>query len=236
MRRGLLGILIACFVVATFAWGPTILGLQPSPLPGSTADPTADPTASPSPSRTVDATPLAFFSSDGYTVTLPPGWTASAVGRAQQGILLELLRGSNADLADLVGEILDLSGGEVSMVGGDLGALSHGGVPPNVSVLIEPNGGQSGDVLMAATEQLIRRIPGQTGNVARTRVTLGGLPAERFEYSVRLSTGLDQVRLETYTFARGSSTYLITCASSVERFPEQQAMFDGIVKSFHLVD
>jgi len=234
MRRGFYGLVLVLVVVATFAWGPTILGLStvPSPDPGPAATSDPPPTQIPSPSPTLNATPLGFASIDGYGVTLPAGWTASSVGREEQGMLLDLLKGSNPDLAALVHGILEATGAEVSMVGGDIHSLSQGGVPPNVSVLVEPATGVTLDDAAANTARLIAGLRGVNAPISQSHMSLPAIDTVRFEYTVQRASAATPIRLQTYVATRGTRIFLISCATSPDRFEGQRSFFDEFIRSF----
>lgn len=240
MRRGFYALVLLTLVVATFALGPAILGLSagPSPevTPAGTGDPPAIAAASPllASMPIPDPTPMDFASSDGYSVTLPAGWSASSIGRAEQSVLLNLVGGPNPDLADLVRDVLGRTGAEVSMVGGDIRSLADGGVPPNVSVLIAPAGSSTLDSVAGQTEAVIARLKGVTGPVDMNRMPLPAIDSIRFDFLVERSAGATPIRVQTYVVTHGSRTYLISCATSPDRFPAVQASFDAFVRSFHL--
>ncbi len=240
MRRGFYALVLLTLVVATFALGPAILGLSSGPSPGVTPADIGDPPATVVPTPVLasmpvpDPTPLGFASSDGYSVTLPAGWSASSIGRAEQGVLLDLVGGPNPDLADLVRDVLGRTGAEVSMVGGDIRSLAEGGVPPNVSVLIAPAGGSTLDLVAGQTGAVIARLKGVTGPVDRNVVPLPATESIRFDFMVERSAGATPIRVQTYVVTHGSRMYLISCATSPDRFPAVQASFDAFARSFQL--
>jgi hypothetical protein len=66
------------------------------------------------------------------------------------------------------------------------------------------------------------------------RVPLPAIDSIRFDFLVERSAGATPIRVQTYVVTHGSRTYLISCATSPDRFPAVQASFDTFVRSFHL--
>ncbi len=163
-------------------------------------------------------------------MTMPAGWTAIAVGPSDMGLLLNLLGSSSPDLAGLVQNILNLTHGRPSMVGGDLRDSSVA-VPPNVTVLIQPSGGLPLDFVAPIVEQLVNRIPGVIGGQANQKVTLPSGDAVRIDYQVQPASGGSTIGLHTFVIVRGSQTFLVTFTAAADRFADQQATFDQMIQS-----
>jgi hypothetical protein len=161
-------------------------------------------------------------------MTMPAGWTATPIGANEIDLLINLLGTSNPDLANLVRNILDLTGARPSMVGGDLRDLSVG-VPPNVTVIIQPTGGPV-DLVGTIVEQLIKRIPGVVGNTVREKLTLPSGDAIRITYQVQPGGGA-LTSLRTFVIVRGTQTFLVTFSASADRFPELESTFNGMIDS-----
>jgi hypothetical protein len=240
------------------AFGPGLLGLAPGPTPSPTSalptvtpasqsptsspspaatpspppspSPTPPPTPTPSPSPTVAPTSFVFTSNDGYAMTIPAGWTATAVGPDDIGLLLSVLGASNPDLANLVRSILDLTHARASMVGGDLRDASAK-VPPNVTVLIQSSGGLPLELVGTVVEQLVNRVPGITGSAAKAKVNLPSGDAIRLDYQVQPSGGGGLISLRTFVILNGSQAFLVTFTAASDRFSDQQPIFDEMVNS-----
>jgi hypothetical protein len=162
-------------------------------------------------------------------MTMPAGWTATAIGPNEIGLLLTLLGTSNPDLADLVRNILDITQAQASMVGGDLREAS-GSVPPNVTVLIQPSGGLPLDFVGPIVEQLVKRIPGVVGSTSRVKVGLPSGDAIRVDYQVQPGNGA-LTTLRTFVIVRGSQTFLVTFGAASDRFADQEPTFNGMIDS-----
>ncbi len=161
---------------------------------------------------------------------MPAGWTASAVGPDDIGLLLGLLGASNPDLATLVRNILDLTHARASMVGGDL-RDSSAHVPPNVTVLIQPSAGLPLDLVGTVVEQLVNRIPGVTASATRAKVNLPSGDAIRMDYQVQPASGGGLISLRTFVIVKGDQTFLVTFTAGADLFPVQQPTFDEMVNS-----
>lgn len=171
-----------------------------------------------------------FSNPDGYSMTMPAGWTAIAVGPDDMALLLNLLGTSSPDLASLVQNILDLTHGRPSMVGADLRDTSLA-VPPNVTVLIQPSLGLSLDLVAPVVEQVVNRIPGVTGGSTNQKVTLPSGDAVRIDYQVQPASGGATISLRTFVIVRGSQTFLFTFTAASDRFADQQTTFDEMINS-----
>jgi hypothetical protein len=249
MHRVILAAVIVLLVAAAVAWGPGLLqepaaSTAPSPAPSEAPPspsptaipspaPTARPTATPAPSPTVAPTAFVFTSNDGYSMTIPAGWTATAVGPNDVGLLLGLLGASNPDLASLVRNILDLTHARASMVGGDLRDASAA-VPPNVTVLIQPSAGLPLGLVGTVVEQVVNRIPGITGSAGKATVSLPAGDAIRLDYQVRPSSGGAPISLRTFAVVSGSQTFLVTFGAGSDRFSNLQPTFDEMINSLRL--
>ena len=126
--------------------------------------------------------------------------------------------------------ILNLTGARASMVGGDLHDASVS-VPPNVTVLIQPSGGLPLGLVGPVLEQVVARIPGITGGVARQQVTLPTGDAMRLDYQVQPAGGGAPISLQTYAIVRGSNTFLVTFSTTSDHFPDEQSTFDSMINS-----
>jgi hypothetical protein len=173
---------------------------------------------------------LVFSSPDGYSLTLPGGWTATALGPNDVEPLLSLLGASNPDLGNLVRNILNLTHARASMVGGNLRDTSAA-VPPNVTVLIQPSGGLPLDFVGPIVQQLVKQIPGVTGNPTRDKVSLPSGDAIRMDYQVQPDGGGALIGLRTYVIVRGSQTFLFTFTASADHVADQGPTFDQIIGS-----
>jgi hypothetical protein len=163
-------------------------------------------------------------------MTMPPGWTALSIGANDTEAMLQLLGASNPDLASLVRGILDLTQARPSMAGASLRDLS-GGVPPNVTVLIQPSGGLPVELVGPLVEQLVKRVPGLAGTPSRLSVSLPAGNAALIDYQVVPSSGGPATSLRTYVLVRGNDTFLVTFTVAADRVPEQQPIFDGMIDS-----
>lgn len=163
-------------------------------------------------------------------MAMPGGWTALAVGTSDMGLLLNLLGSSSPDLAGLVQNILDLTHGQPSMVGGDLRDTSVA-VPPNVTVLIQPSGGLPLDFVAPVVEQLVNRIPGVVGGQTNQKVNLPSGDAVSIDYQVQPAGSATTISLRTYVIVRGSRTFLFTFTAASDRLADQQATFDAMISS-----
>jgi hypothetical protein len=163
-------------------------------------------------------------------MTMPGGWTATAVGPNDIEPLLNLLGASNPDLSNLVRNILDLTHARASMVGGNLRDTSVA-VPPNVTVLIQPSGGLPLDFVGPVVEQLVKRIPGVIGSPVRDKVSLPFGDAIRMDYQVQPDGGGAPISLRTFVIVRGGQTFLFTFAASTDHFGDQVPTFDQMINS-----
>jgi len=161
---------------------------------------------------------------------MPAGWTATAVGPDDVGLLLTLLGASNPDLATLVRNILDLTHARASMVGGDL-RDSSARVPPNVTVLIQPSAGLPLDLVGIVVEQLVNRVPGVTGTATKAKVNLPSGDAIRMDYQVQPAGGGGLISLRTFVIVKGDQTFLVTFTAGADLFSAQQPTFDEMVNS-----
>ncbi len=163
-------------------------------------------------------------------MTMPAGWTATAVGPDDIGLLLGLLGASNPDLANLVRNILDLTHARASMVGGDLrDSTAH--VPPNVTILIQPSAGLPLGLVGTVMEALVNRIPGVTGSPVKANVNLPSGDAIRMDYQVQPAGGGGLIGLRTFVIVKGDQTYLVTFTAGADFFSAQQPTFDEMVNS-----
>jgi len=231
VRRALVIPVLVMAGLATLATGQAILGLTgppPSFLPvdppaaasGSSIDPHPAPTA------------FEFRSSDGYTLTVPDGWTASSVSGQEQAVLVDVIEGSNPDLADLIREALDRTGATVSMVGGNITALSDQGVPPHVTILRMPIPDGRLEAAAASAQSVIASIANVTVTEPASAISLPSGRAMRFAWVVRARGTRPAVRLETYVIQQGTTAYLLTCGAAEERFGAERATFDRLLRSF----
>jgi hypothetical protein len=100
-----------------------------------------------------------------------------------------------------------------------------------VTVLIQPSSGLPLGFVSPVAEQFIRRIPGVTGDVTKTNMTVPAGQTVRFDYTVQPASGGTPVTLQTYLFVQGSNSYLVTFAASSDVFPASQPAFDAIIQS-----
>ena len=162
-------------------------------------------------------------------MTVPAGWSATAVAADNVDLLLTLLGASNPDLATLVRNILNLTHARASMVGGDL-RDSSARVPPNVTVLIQPSAGLPLDLVGTVVEQLVNRVPGVTGSAAKAKVNLPSGDAIRLDYQVQPAGNGGLITLRTFVIVKGDQTFLVTFTAGA-LFPAQQPTFDEMINS-----
>ncbi|MEA2622874.1 MAG: hypothetical protein QOH61_1784 [Chloroflexota bacterium] len=238
MRRGLLAVGLVLAVMGALASVPAFLGLAlgHTALGSGDSEPgSVVPGGSPGAAlERVD-----FESPDGYAMTLPGGWTSSSMEAIQEQLLMSVLHSSNAEVADLIDGVLGGTGADISMIGGDIRALSSTAVPPNVSVLTEAADGQTLDAASTRIGNLLRTMEGVSGTIHRTTTTLGGGLAYRLDWVLRPATAGTQgaappVSLQTYVATVGSRVAMVTFAATSAMLPGHQAVFDGIRDSFRV--
>jgi hypothetical protein len=234
VRRGLLGVGLVVAVMVALASIPAFLGLAL----GHTLDETpASSTASAGASESLP--PVPFRSGDGYSLTLPGTWTASSIDPLQQEVLINVLRNSEPEIAELVDTLRSVDEADISMVGGDTGQLGHTSVPTNVSVLTAPN--QPGFLPLSGDRiaLTIQGVSGVAGPVERTNVSLGGQPAQRLDWTLRPQTAGSvgaptEVALTTYVLNAHDQTVILTVAVNRTLQPTDQVTLDAIVSSFRV--
>jgi hypothetical protein len=158
----------------------------------------------------------------------------------QEQLLLSVLRSSNPDVAELVDGVLTATGADISMVGGDIRAISHSTVPPNVSVLTEATAGEPLDVVSERITRLLGGLDGVSGSVQQTDARLGGLPATRLDWSMRPATAGTQtlardVSLQTWVSIGSGRIVIVTLAGNTADVAVNRQLFDGIVASFQFI-
>jgi hypothetical protein len=164
-------------------------------------------------------------------MTIPPLWSAVPLTAGDTDVLLGLLGANNPGLADTVRNTLNATGARPSMVGGQAGV---GGIPPNVTVLVQPSFGASLDLVGPLINQVVSHIPGIHGSPFKVRVNdLQAGPADELDYTVQPSEG-SALTMRTYVFVHGQNTYLVSFGAASDQFQTALPIFEGMIHSLRL--
>lgn len=239
MRRGLLAVGLVIAVMAALVSVPAFLGLAlghtstgpDNPFP-STAARLSSPSVEP------PLAPVTFQSADGYRLSLPGGWTASAMDPLQEELLLSVLRNSDSQVAGLIDSILKATGGDISMVGGDIRGISSSPIPPNVSVLTHPAGTDTLTTAAARISSLLSSVEGVTTPLVAADSTLGGASARRLDWTLRQHTAGTQgaapaATLTTYVVVAQDRVVVVTLGADSAALNTTRPFLEAIVASFH---
>jgi hypothetical protein len=199
----------------------SILTAPISPEPGTVVDPATSPTAL--------STPAFFSSNDGYSLTIPAGWSATRVSPEETSLTLDLLAASDPLLAGLVRSAVDQTGAWVSMVGGDMAASPEGGIPPGVAVLVIPGAGASDDTIEAVVTDLLTNTPTQ-GDVRHKVVGTKAGDAHRFLLTV-VGDMVGPVNVRVFLYSAGTNAVVVAFASAEGAPREVASAFDEMLDS-----
>jgi hypothetical protein len=199
----------------------SILTAPVSPEPGTLVDPGTSPAPV--------STPAFFSSNDGYSMTIPAGWSATRVSPEETGLVLDLLANSDPLLAGLVRSAVDETGAWVSMVGGDTSGTSGGAMPPGVAVLVLPGTGASDDAIEGVVSDLISTVPTQGEPRHKVVATKAG-DAHRWLLTV-VGDLVGPVTVRAFLYSAGSNAVVVTFASSADTWAQFEPAFDGMLDS-----
>lgn len=217
----------------------------PSPSAGGVARPSVAPTITPSPSPPLSPaptprpsptpvpTPSIYVSPDGYTITVPAGWTGRTIDPNDIAPLLDLIGTAQPEAADLLRTYLNVTGARVSLVAVD-NDVSHyvDGLPPTANVLIQPSFGLSLSFVGSNVAQIIGGLPAVSGDVSREEVTLPAGPAMRLTFRVATDGAAGpSAAVVSYLLVRGSSAYLYTLVAPESEAVRDTQVFEVMIRS-----
>jgi hypothetical protein len=181
-----------------------------------------------------------FHSSDGYSFLLPAGWSASEIDAVRNELLMNALHASDSSAATLVDRVLAITHGRISMVGGDMHAVSNSASPPNVTVLQDPET----TTLPKAVAQVTAALGAarEATGVRVSSATVGGRHATRITWLLaRPSSGPatasgapPTATLSTYVFQGNKGPLVLTVSRASAATNWQASLEESLVRSFTL--
>ena len=181
-----------------------------------------------------------FHSSDGYSFVLPAGWSASEIDVVRNELLMNALHASDSSTATLVDRVLAVTHGRISMVGGDMHAVSGSVAPPNVTVLQDPET----TTLAKAVAQVTAALGAarETSGIRVSATTIGGKHATRITWllsrpgagSALPSATSPRATLATYIFQGLKGPLVVTVGRAANSTNWQASLEESLVHSFTL--
>jgi hypothetical protein len=222
LRSGLLAAIMAMPLIA----GCSALGLPESPasldLTGEAdvIDPAA--TAAPVPS------PVQLTSTDGYSLTLPPGWVGTRTNNEATRAVFEAILASDPLLGTEASELYASTDADLSLVAVDGSEIGLIPVPSVMAVLVIRSQRGSDD-----TEQRLEDILGvlstATSEVERSVASVRAGDARRYDLTV--AGDLLTVQLRAYLFTIGGDGFVVLFGSDPAVAAGAASDMEAIVKS-----
>src|SRR4051794_28471056 len=181
-----------------------------------------------------------FHSSDGYSFLLPAGWSASEIDAVRNELLMNALHASDSSTATLVDRVLAITHGRISMVGGDMHAVSTSAAPPNVTVVQDAET----TTLSKAVAQVTAALGAarETTGIRVTSTTIGGKHATKITWSLSrqgggsapASSAPPSATLATYIFQGPKGPRVLTVGRAADSTNWQASLQGSLGPSFTL--
>lgn len=209
--------------------GCAALGLPD--LPGSTLMPFGSQAADPSPapdSSTTSSGPGYVASADGYSLSVPSGWTALDLSTEDGLALADAVASVDPTLGSLGRLGLEQSGARLSMVAVDLFAASTGEDGPGIVVATMRTRGMDKAAARTMVEELLEQAP----LASEVDHTVVGLPAgDAHRYDAVIVGETVTLRLQVHVFRVGGDSFVVAAVAPEAQFDAARPAFDEVVQS-----
>ena len=170
-------------------------------------------------------------SADGYSLSLPAGWTAADLSAEDGLALADLLGAVEPTLGAAARAGLEADGApRLSLAALDAEATSLGGYGPGVIIATMRTRGME----KTAARSLVESLLGQTNLAADPIHTVEELPAgdaHHYEAFVLADTPGVELQFDIYVFRVGGDSFVVAAVAPEAEFSAAQPSFDAILKS-----
>ena len=177
---------------------------------------------------TAASSPTTWWHPDGYTLSVPGGWSIMAVGRAQEDQFLDAVEGSHPGVAERMSGVLAGTRARVSAIAADMSLDAD--LSPVMIILAQPTNGERVRAVKTRVRQQISDLPGRSGTVLKNDVHFPAASGAQFDYSLE-DADLGQLRVRSYLFRYLSQAYLVSFVASADEFEAAESVFAAMAMS-----